>query len=99
MLGRIRLAQGDQKNAETMVEQAQMYRLTYTVPLPERLMDAEQARASLALGQLELVERWATSLQSDRTDTPMFVQEVEDMTLARFYLLQNRPEAALTVFV
>jgi LuxR family maltose regulon positive regulatory protein len=97
MLGRIRLAQGDQKNAETMVEQAQMYRLTYTVPLPERLMDAEQARASLALGQLELVERWATSLQSDRTDTPMFVQEVEDMTLARFYLLQNRPEAALTL--
>ena len=97
MLGRIKLAQGDQKRAEAMIEQTQMYQLTYTVPLPKRLMDAEHARASLALGQREFVERWATSLPSDRTDTPGFIQEVEDMALARFYLLQNRPEAALTL--
>jgi LuxR family maltose regulon positive regulatory protein len=95
MLGRIKLAQGDQKNAEAMIAQAQMYRLTYTVPLPARLMDAEQARASLALGQLEFAERWATNLQSDRTSSAGFVREVEEMTLARLYLLQDRPEAAL----
>lgn len=97
MLGRIKLAQSDQKNAEAMIEQAQMYRLTYTVPLPARLMDAEQARASLALGQLELAERWATSLQSDRPGTPGFVHEVEEMTLARLYLRQGRREAALVL--
>lgn len=96
-LGRIKLARGDQKGAESMMEQAQMYRLTYTVPLPVGLMDAEQAQASLALGQWEPAERWATELQSDRSPSPGFVREVEDMILARLYLLQDQPEAALTL--
>jgi LuxR family maltose regulon positive regulatory protein len=96
-LGRIKLAHGDQKSAENMIEQAQMFRLTHTVPLPARLMDAEQARASLVLGQWELAERWAMQLQADRLPSPGLVGEIEDMTLARLYLLQGQPEAALNL--
>lgn len=94
-LARIKLARGDLKGTQIEIDQAHRYRLTYNVPLPERLMNAEEARANLALGQLDAVRRWAATIQSEEPRSPSFVQEVEDMLLARLYLLQGEPGQAL----
>jgi LuxR family maltose regulon positive regulatory protein len=96
-LARIKLARGDQKGAGIEIEHVHRYRLTRTVPLPARLMDAEQARANLALGKLEGVKRWAASIQTIEPRSPGFIQEVEDITLARLHLFRNQPELALNM--
>ena len=94
-LARIRLARGDQKGAEMAIENLHRYRLTSTVPLPARLMNAEQARANLMFGRLEAVKRWMITNQTDKPRVLDFIQEVEDMTLARFYLFSGQPDLTL----
>ncbi|HEY7506420.1 MAG TPA: LuxR C-terminal-related transcriptional regulator, partial [Nitrososphaera sp.] len=93
-LARVRLIRGDRKGAEALVEEAQRYRMSYTVLLPARLMDAEQANADLALGRLENTERWANTHRAEQTGSARFVHEIEGLVRARFYLIQNRPELA-----
>ena len=93
-LARIKLIHGDRRGGEALVDEAQRYRMSYTVLLPERLMDAEQARADLALGRLENAERWASNYRTEQTGSARFVYEIERLVQARFYLVQNRPELA-----
>jgi LuxR family transcriptional regulator, maltose regulon positive regulatory protein len=94
-LARIRLTRGDRKGAEMAIVNQYRYRLVNTVPVPIRLMDAEQARANLMLGNLETVQRWEATIQTNKPRVLDFIQEVEDMTLARFYLLRGQPDLAL----
>ena len=96
-LARIRLARNDQKAAEREIGNGRRYRLTCTVPLPVRLMDAEQARANIALGKLEAANDWETTIQIDAPRAIDFIQEVEDLTLVRLYLVRNQPELAQRV--
>jgi LuxR family maltose regulon positive regulatory protein len=93
-LARIRLIHGDQEGAEMLIEQAQRYRMSYTVLLPARLMDAEQARADLALGRWEEAERWANTYRADQTGSARFVYEMEGVTRVRLYLRQSQPDQA-----
>jgi LuxR family maltose regulon positive regulatory protein len=93
-LARIRLIYGDQQGAETLIEQVQRYRMSYTVLLPIRLMDAEQARAAMALGRLEDAERWTNTYRAEQTGSATFVYQTEALTRARLYLLQGQPEQA-----
>ena len=96
-LARIRLAQNDLKAAEMEIGNGRRYRLTCTVPLPVRLMDAEQARANIALGKLQAANDWETTIQIDAPRAIDFIQEVEDLTLVRLYLVRNQPELAQRV--
>jgi LuxR family maltose regulon positive regulatory protein len=96
-LARIKLVQGDQKAAESLIEQAKRYRLSYTVPLPTRLMDAELARAQMALGHLKAADRWARTYRMDQPVSPGFVHEYEGVTRARLYFLQDQPKQALAL--
>ena len=97
ILARIKLVHGDQEGAQDMAEQAQRYRLTFSVPLPPRLMDAEQASTHLILGQLEAAERWAHTYQVDKPASPGLVHEFEGISRARLHLLQDQPEQALSI--
>lgn len=94
-LARIRLTRGDRRGAEMAIENRHRYRLSNTVPLPARLMDAEQARANLMLGNLDAVKRWESKVQKDKSRALDFVREVEDLTLARSHLFQRQPELTL----
>ena len=94
---RIRLAHGDRQDAERLIEQAHQYRLAHTVPLPSRIMDAEQAGASLVMGQLDAAAFWAHNCSLDRRPSPGFIDEFEQITLARLHLLQGHPGQALSL--
>lgn len=94
-LARTRLARGDAGGAMATLEEVERYARTHSVPLPERLMEAEQARAWLALGEMEPVEQWARACRSERIPSPGLVEEIEQMTLAHLELLQGHPEQAL----
>lgn len=93
----LRLALGDRTGALALMDQAQQYRYTSSIPLPARLMDADYARSCLALGLLEDAEHWARSRQSQQTETPSLIEEIEHITLARLRLRQDQPERALMV--
>jgi LuxR family maltose regulon positive regulatory protein len=96
-LARIKLAQGNQKSALEMIMMAQQYGRIHSLPIPRRLIEATQARAWLALGQFDQAERWARSFSADDLPSPALVQEFENMTLARLYLLQGKPDRALAL--
>lgn len=96
-LARIRLAQGDRQDTERLIQQAHQYQLAHTVPLPSRIMDAEQAGASLAMGLLDAAALWAHTCSLDRPPSPGFIHEFEQITLARLHLLQGQPEQALSL--
>jgi LuxR family maltose regulon positive regulatory protein len=93
-LARIKLIHGDGKAAEALVEEVQRYRMSYTVLLPARLMNAEQAHADLTLGRLGDAERWANNYRSEQAGSARFVHEIEALIRARFYLLQSQPQLA-----
>ena len=93
-LARIKFIHSDPKGAETLVEEARRYRMSYTVLLPARLMDAEQALSQLILGRLEDAERWATTYRAEQTGSARFVHEIEGLIQVRLYLLQGQPEQA-----
>jgi LuxR family maltose regulon positive regulatory protein len=93
-LARIKLMQGDQKGAREMIMMSQHYGRIHSLPIPRRLIEATQARAWLALGQLEEAERWARSYVADDSPSPGLVQEFENITLARLSLLQGKPGEA-----
>jgi LuxR family maltose regulon positive regulatory protein len=93
-LARIRLIHQDQKGAEALVEEAQRYRMSYTVLLPAGWMDAEQAGAELALGRLQNAEHWASTCREEQTASARFVQETEGLLRARLYLRQGKPGQA-----
>lgn len=94
-LARIRVAQDDPRGASMVLENLHRYRLSNTVPLPTRLMDAEQAYANLVLGKLEAVKRWEAAIKKNEPRAFDFIQEVEDITRARFYLHQGQPDLTL----
>jgi LuxR family maltose regulon positive regulatory protein len=96
-LARIKLMHGDQKSAREMIMMSQHYGRIHSLPIPRRLIEATQARAWLALGQLEEAQRWARSYVADDSPSPGLVQEFENITLARLYLLQGKPDRALAV--
>jgi LuxR family maltose regulon positive regulatory protein len=96
-LARIRLAHGDRPDAERLIEQAHQYRLAHTVPLPSRIMDAEQASVSLVMGQMDAATLWAHTCSMDRLPSPGFIHEFEQITLARLHLLQGQPKLALSL--
>ena len=77
-----------------LIEEAQRYRMSYTVLLPVRLMDAEQAGEDLALGRLEEAERWANTYRAEQPRSAKFVHEIEGLIQARLYLRQNQPDQA-----
>ena len=93
----VRLAYGDHDDALTMFQQAQHYQRLHSLPVPVRLIQAQQVRTWLALGQLELAEHWARTCDAAGTSSPDLVQEFENITLARVYLSQNQFEKALTL--
>jgi LuxR family transcriptional regulator, maltose regulon positive regulatory protein len=93
-LARIKLIHSDREGAESLAEEAQRYRLSYTVLLPARLIDAEQAGTDLALGRWENAGHWANAYQVEQRGSARFVYEIEGLTRARFYLLQGQPELA-----
>lgn len=95
---RVRLARGDQKGALALLDQAKHYRHTVSVPLPARLLDADHARACLALGQVAEAERWALSYRRDALRESLgYLDEMEDLTAARLYLRQDQPTQALAL--
>ena len=96
-LARIKLAQGDRKSALEMIMMAQHYGRIHSLPIPKRLIEATQARGWLALGQLDQSERWARSYAADDSPSPALVQEFENITLSRLYLLQGKHDAALAL--
>jgi LuxR family maltose regulon positive regulatory protein len=98
ILTRLKLARGDKRGALVMIQQAQNYQLTHSLPVFVRWMEATQARAWLALGQLEEVEHWVHTNGVYGKPSPAFVQEFEQITLARLYLLQARPRQVLALF-
>jgi LuxR family maltose regulon positive regulatory protein len=93
-LARIKLIYGDQQGAETLIEQVQRYRMSYTVLLPTRLMDAEQARTDMVLGRLEDAERWTNTYPAEQTGSATFVYATEGLARARLSLLQGQAEQA-----
>jgi LuxR family transcriptional regulator, maltose regulon positive regulatory protein len=97
-LFRLRLALGDYQGAQALREQAQHYRQGASVPLPARLLDAEQARACLAVGQVVEAERWAQAYRQEAPEESLgYVREIENLTAARLYLRQDRPAQALAL--
>jgi hypothetical protein len=65
-------------------------------PCTRRLIQAQQVRTWLALGQLELAEHWARTCDGAGTSSPDLIQEFENITLAHVYLSQNQFEKALS---
>lgn len=94
---RIKLASGDQAGALQLFRQAQHHQRLHSLPVPERLIRAKQARIWLTLGQSEDTERWALTCNDAATLQPAFIQEFERITLARMYLSQNHFHKALTL--
>jgi LuxR family maltose regulon positive regulatory protein len=88
---------GDNQGALAMAQQARNYQLTHSLPVFVRLMEARQVRAWLALGRLEDAERWARTRAVDGSPSAGFVEEFEQITLARLYLLQGKPRQALAL--
>jgi LuxR family transcriptional regulator, maltose regulon positive regulatory protein len=96
-LARIQLIRGEHERAEALIEEAQRYRMSYTVLLPVRLMDAEQARTALFLGRSGDAERWESTYRSAQTGSASFTQEIEGLTQVRLYLSRNQPDLALAL--
>jgi LuxR family maltose regulon positive regulatory protein len=94
-LARIKRVHGDLESASEMIMRAQHYGRIHSLPIPKRLIEASQAQAWLALGQLDQAERWARSYASDDAPSPPLVREFETITLAWLYLLQGKPDQAL----
>ncbi len=96
-LALVRHAQHDPESALELIEEAEHYRMTFSIPIPAKLMKVEHARTALHLGQLEVVERWARTYKAKWLISSNFIEEVEHITLAHLYLYQNKPEEAITL--
>ncbi len=69
---------------------------TYNSPLLIEWLRACQARVDLGSGDLNAVRQWAQT-QSGAWDEMGYYPEFEELTLARFYLADHRPRAALAL--
>ncbi len=69
---------------------------SYDSPLLVEWLRACQARLDLGAGDLVAVRQWAQT-QSSHWDEVGYYPEFEELTLARFYLADQRPRAALAL--
>lgn len=99
-LSRIRWVRGDGAGACEMLEQAQALALaSRTTQLDDRLVAVAQVRMWISQRQLDKAETWARERDFENetsiTSVSYDLQEAEHLALARLYLAQGRPEAAL----
>ncbi|MBW7882058.1 MAG: hypothetical protein H3C34_05355 [Caldilineaceae bacterium] len=91
-LARLRRAQGDLEGSLAALQQIDLLLQRYHVPRLSELVMAHRVRIWLALGQLPLAERWAET-HADR-EPAEYLQEFEELTLARVWIAQRREDAA-----
>ena len=109
-IARVKAAQADWASAQEYLEKARQYtQSSQATRLTDRLVSGLQARFWISRGELSLAEQWAR--EGGFIDHPIteiiqtggqhaagseFIQN-DYLTLARLYLAQNKPDAALQV--
>lgn len=93
----IRQARGDTSGAREAMNEA--YRV---IPGPEIIVlynpvPAEQARLALAQGDVNEVSRWAAARRLSEEGEPGYARELEYLVFARYLLVRNEPERALSL--
>jgi LuxR family maltose regulon positive regulatory protein len=108
-LARVKQAQGDGDGANKEIRKVQQLALKFdTIEVDDLLVAAFQARLWIAQGNLSAALRWAqergldtvaglaTLAADDSSDLFSYhIHELESSTLARLYIAQGRPKAAL----
>jgi LuxR family maltose regulon positive regulatory protein len=92
ILAKARHAQGEP------VEAQQILRSTLAsvhIPLLARELHLVQAHLALLSGDMESVQRWHASLDSEKGFTPHILQEREALLLARLFIEEGKLDAAL----
>lgn len=105
-LARVQFAQGEFLRAQQTMDQAQKLAVRFdSSEFDDILVGAHQARLWVAQGELQAATRWARQRGLEpacesETQEPgglyaYFLRDLEHLTLARLYMAQDRPEAAL----
>jgi LuxR family maltose regulon positive regulatory protein len=109
LLARIRRARGDVSGTHQALDNAMVFVHAGQVsPLTVRQIEAHHAALSLAMGEMEVAERWAKAVVGSQTqrrlrpisppetgNITLFVRWTEVRTLAMVYITQGRSDAAL----
>ena len=94
----VRQTLGRRDDGASPLDDAMQAARRYNSPLLVEWLRACQARLDLAAGDLSAVSQWAqTQTQSGAWDEMGYYPEFEEITLARFYLADRRPRAALAL--
>lgn len=95
LLARIRQARGDDDGALAAIQRAVQIAQGFDIARVSILIGAHQARIWLAQGKLELAARWARDYE--RLSETEYLRELEDLTLARVFLAQDKPSEPLAL--
>jgi len=95
LLARIRQARGDDDGALAAIQRAVRIAQGFDISRVSTLIGAHQARIWLAQGKLEMAARWARDYE--RLGETEYLCELQDLTLARVFLAQDKPSEALAL--
>jgi ATP/maltotriose-dependent transcriptional regulator MalT len=93
----IRQARGDPAGAREAMDEAHQVIPSLEIVSLHNPVPAEQARLSLAQGNVKETARWVAKRGLDEEDEPNYAGELEYLVLARYLLSRNEPDRALTL--
>lgn len=100
-LARLRIEAGEFDVARQQIAEAERIAVeSDATDLDDRLVHALKAFLALAEGDSDATKRWVEDLQTSTSGSPFYhLQELEQTTLARVLLGQNKPQEALEILI
>jgi LuxR family maltose regulon positive regulatory protein len=93
-LSRVQQSKGNHQEALTVNEIALNSARESDSPIAYRTTAANRARLWITQGNLADAEPWAREIELDPSDEISYLHEFEQITLARYYLAADQPDAA-----